>query len=143
MTDIALEASQDADREARIRGLFGTVEQFLALTGLYIVAGSEITKTLEILARWHDPRRAILHIMAVLFLVGLIAVVQYFFVISFRLAMRRVFWQAPRRLERVMEGVILLFAGVTQVAVALTFISGFYDLAFLGEVFMPFDALMH
>lgn len=143
MTDIAREPLRDADREARIRDLFETVQQFLALTGLYIVAGSEITKTLEIIARWHDPRRAILHLMAVLFLVGLIAVVQYFFVVTFRLAMRRVFWRAPRRLERVMEAVILLFAGVTQVAVALTFISGFYDLAFLGEVFRPFDALMH
>ncbi len=143
MNDISIETSKDADLETRIRCLFGTVEQFLGLTGLYIVAGSEFTKTLEIIARWHDPRRAILHIMAVVFLVGLIAVMQYFFVISFRLAMRRVFWRAPRRLERVMEAVILVFAGVTQVAVALTFVSGFYDLAFLGEVFTPFDALMH
>lgn len=143
MPEMSREVSEDSARDARIRGLFEMVQNFLALTGLYIVAGSEVTKALEIIARWSDPRRAILHLVAATFLFALIAVVQYFFVVSFRLTMRRLLWRGPRRYEGLVGGTVLVLASITQLAVALTFISGFYDLGFLGEVFTPFDALMH
>lgn len=142
MPEMPREMPQDSARDVRIRSLFEMVQRFLALTGLYIVAGSEATKALEIVTRWNDPRRAILHIIAATFLIVLIVVVQYFFVMSFRLTMRRLLWNWPRRYEGLIEIVVLVLAGITQLAVALTFISGFYDLGFLGEVFTPFDALV-
>lgn len=120
---------------ARVAAAFEAVRNFLAMMGLDIITGSEITKAIEIVERWHDIRPALLHIVAAAFLALAVLVVQYLFALSFRRNVRVIV--RGTLLDRgFVVGVLVVLCFVTQLAVALTFISGFYDVGLLGTAFV-------
>lgn len=128
------DADVDLSR-ARVAAAFEAVRNFLAMMGLDIITGSEITKAIEIVERWHDIRPALLHIVAAAFLTLAVLVVQYLFALSFRRNVRVIVRGTPFD-KSLVVGVLVVLCFVTQLAVALTFISGFYDVGLLGSSFI-------